>query len=201
MPSRFTRRLVHKTLRCLERPPLLPKAPATDLVADPPFRILRPGAYAEGDSIRFVVHTPHAADVQLVGEWTEWLKRPVQMHATPRRNILVGIRQDCRIVWRAWTIMHRLSRRQVSVPLQSRERLQDPAAGWVETSRTSAASRLVNHDRFDWRHQLGSAEPRLLHHLHLHPSRFSSRFGSERPLRRVAREIADNAGYLRELGE
>ncbi len=185
----------------LERPPLLPKAPATDLVADPPFRILRPGAYAEGDSIRFVVHTPHAADVQLVGEWTEWLKRPVQMHATHDGTYWWGSVKIAELL--AGLDDNRTDYHGVKYQFlfNQGERLQDPAAGWVETSRTSAASRLVNHDRFDWRHQAWDRpSPDYYIIYQLHPSRFSSRFGSERPLRRVAREIADNAGYLRELG-
>ena len=66
----------------LERPPLLPSPPIADLVSDPPFRIQRPGAYVEGEHLRFVVHAPHAADVQLIGEWTGWTDQPMPMRCT-----------------------------------------------------------------------------------------------------------------------
>ena len=63
-------------------PPLLAAAPPADLVADPPFHIRRPGAYAEEGALRFVVHTPHAADLHLIGEWTNWTADPIQMRCT-----------------------------------------------------------------------------------------------------------------------
>ena len=34
----------------------------------------------------------------------------------------------------------------------------------------------------------------------LHPSRFTNRYEGDRPLRRIAKEIAESAGYFRELG-
>jgi 1,4-alpha-glucan branching enzyme len=185
----------------LERPPLLPSEPAVDLVADPPFRIRRPGAYAEGGELRFVLHTPHAADVELIGEWADWTSNPIQMRSTHDgtywwgsvkiADLLAGL-ADGRTDYHG--VKYQFVFNQV-------DRLQDPAAGWVETSRTSSASRLVDHGRFDWRNQQWDRPtPDYLIIYQLHPSRFTNRYQDERPLRRVAREISENAGYIRELG-
>ena len=185
----------------LERPPLLSSEPPADLVSDPPFRIRRPGAYAEGGELRFVVHTPHAADVALIGEWTDWTTNPIQMHSTHDgtywwgsvkiADLLAGL-SDGRIDYHGVKYQFVFNQAQ---------RLQDPAAGWVESSRTSSSSRLVNHGRFDWRNQTWDRPtPDYLIIYQLHPSRFTNRYQDERPLRRIAREISENAGYFRELG-
>ena len=185
----------------LERPPLLASQPIANLVADPPFRIRRPGAYAEGADLRFVIHTPHAADVKLIGEWTDWTNRPIQLRCTHDgtywwtsvkiSDLLAGLadgRSDYHGV-------------KYQFVLNGVDRLQDPAAGWVEESRTSAASRLVNHSRFDWRNQAWDRPAADYYVIYqLHPSRFTNRFAAERPLRRVAREISEQAGYFKELG-
>ncbi|MER2518994.1 hypothetical protein E4Q23_17130 [Candidatus Accumulibacter phosphatis] len=185
----------------LDRPPLLSAKPPTDLVRDPPFRIRRPGAYAEGDEMRFVVHTPHAADVSLIGEWTDWTTNPVQMRIT----------RDGTYWWGSVKIADLLSGLacgqsdyhgvKYQFLFNQGDRRQDPAANWVETSRIDAASRLVNHARFDWGSQSWE-RPNLDHYViyQLHPSRFTNRFQQEAPLRRVAQEIADNAAYFKELG-
>jgi 1,4-alpha-glucan branching enzyme len=184
----------------LERPPLLSTEPPADLVQDPPFRIRRPGAYAEGDELRFVVHTPHAADIRLIGEWTDWMQHPVQLRIT----------RDGTYWWASVNVSDVLEGlggltdyhgAKYQFLLNQVDRRQDPAAGWVETSKIGAASRLVNHARFDW----GSKSwdrPATDHYViyQLHPSRFTNRFQSERPLRRVAQEIADNSAYFKELG-
>jgi 1,4-alpha-glucan branching enzyme len=185
----------------LERPPLLLSRPVADLVADPPFRIRRPGAYAEGSELRFVLHAPHAADVDLIGEWTGWTSNPIQLRSTHDgsywwasvkiSDLLAGL-PDGRTDYHG--VKYQFLFNQV-------QRLQDPAAGWVEHSRTNSASRLVNHDGFDWRgQQWDRPAPDYYIVYQLHPSRFTNRFQDERPLRRIAREIADNAGYFRELG-
>ena len=185
----------------LERPPLLPARPPADLVTDPPFPIRRPGAYAEGGELRFVIHTPHAADVALIGEWTGWTDRPIQMRLTHdgtywwgsvRTNDLLDGLADGRTDYHG--VKYQFQFNQV-------DRRQDPAAGWVENSRTSSASRLVNHSRFDWRNQQWNrptADYLMIYQLH--PSRFTNRYQDERPLRRIAREISENSGYFRELG-
>lgn len=184
----------------LERPPLLPEAPPNDLVQDPPFRILRPGAYEEAGKLRFVVHSSHAADMSLIGEWTNWRDHPVQMRITrdgtywwasvPVADVLAGVAGAADY----HGIKYQLLLNQVDAR-------QDPGAGWVEKSSIEGASRLVNHQRFDW----GNASwqrPSTDHYIiyQLHPSRFTNRFQHERPLRRVAQEIVDQAAYFKQLG-
>lgn len=185
----------------LDRPPLLPAPPVADLAADPPFRIRRPGAYVEGEHLRFVVHAPTAADVRVIGEWTRWTSQPLQLRCThdgtywwgsvPVAELLAGL-PDHRPDFHGVKYQYLFNQ---TTPLQ------DPAAGWVEESRTNAASRLVNHSRFDWRGQpWDRPNPDYYVIYQLHANRFTDRFPDERPLRRVAREIADQAGYFRELG-
>ncbi|HEU4678653.1 MAG TPA: alpha-amylase family glycosyl hydrolase, partial [Terrimicrobiaceae bacterium] len=77
----------------------------------------------------------------------------------------------------------------------------DPAAGWMKSSWNQDVSKLVQSDKFAW----GDAEWRrpgwdYLNVYQLHVSRFSNRFQGEAPLRRVAREIDSQGGYLRDLG-
>ena len=185
----------------LERPPFLLSKPPADLVMDPPFQIRRPGANAEAGEMRFVLHTPHAANVELIGEWTDWLSHPVQMHITRDgtywwcsikiADIQAGF-ADGR------TDYHGMKYQFLFNQVQ---RLQDPAAGWVENSSTSSFSLLVNHERFDWQNQRWDRpSPDYYIIYQLHPSRFTNRYQDEPPLRRIAKEIADNAGYFRELG-
>jgi len=185
----------------LERPPLLLTEPVADLVADPPFRIRRPGVYAEGTDLRFVVHTPHAASVALIGEWTDWTANPIQMRLTHDGSYWWGSVKIADVLdgmADGRTDYHGVKYQFVFNQVQ---RLQDPAAGWVENSRTSSASRLVNHGRFDWRNQQWNRPtPDYYIIYQLHPSRFTNRYLDERPLRRIAREISENAGYFRELG-
>jgi 1,4-alpha-glucan branching enzyme len=185
----------------LERPPMLMAAPPGDLIADPPFTIRRPGAYAEGHELRFAVHAPQAARVALIGEWTDWLNHPVQMQST----------QDGTYWWGSIKIADLLSGMadgrtdyhgvKYQFVFNQESRLQDPAAGWVENSKTSAASRLVRQDKFIWHDQHWDRpgwESLIIYQIH--PSRFTNRFQAERPLVRVAKEVAKNSGYFRQLG-
>ncbi len=185
----------------LERPPLLENRPAPDMVADPPFTIRRPGAYADGDDMRFVVHADHAAAVDVIGQWTDWLNDPVAMKSTrdgsywwasvPISKIIDGLPDGS-------TDYHGV---KYQFRFDQQRRLQDPAAGWVEKSSERGASRLVRHDRYQWhdsRWKRPGWESLIIYQIH--PARFSARFPNEPPLRRVAKEIADQSGYLRRLG-
>jgi 1,4-alpha-glucan branching enzyme len=85
--------------------------------------------------------------------------------------------------------------------LNQESRLQDPAAGWVEDSDTGSASRLVRPDKYEWHDQQWDRpgwESLIIYQVH--PSRFTNRFPSDAPLIRIAREIRENSGYLRDLG-
>ncbi len=184
----------------LGRPPLLGSRPPADLFADPPFPIRRPGAYEEGGFLHLVVHAPDAARARLIGEWTGWLANPVEMRSTrdgtywwaraPVGDVLTGLGGAADYHGARYQFL-----------FDDDRRLQDPAAGWVESSWNEGSSRLVRSDRFawtdrDWRRP--GWESLVVYQLH--PSRFTNRFGSDPPLRRVAREIEDDGGYLRDLG-
>jgi 1,4-alpha-glucan branching enzyme len=137
----------------------------------------------------------------VIGEWTDWLSRPVEMKSThdgsywwasvPIADVIAGLpngRDDYHGV-------------KYQFLFDQETRLQDPAAGWVTDSDTNLASRLVRHDRFEW-HDANWRRPgwESLIIYQIHPSRFTNRFQDEPPLRRIAREVGENNGYLRELG-
>ncbi|HUG20819.1 MAG TPA: alpha-amylase family glycosyl hydrolase, partial [Planctomycetaceae bacterium] len=179
----------------------LEAAPSSDMVADPPFSIRRPGAYVDGDTMRFALHAPQAARVDLIGEWTDWLSHPISMKST----------RDGTYWWASVPIQQIEAGLPSGMPdyhgakyqflFDEHRRLQDPAAGWVERANENAASRLVRPDRYVWHdrewHRPGW-ESLIVYQLH--PSRFTNRFQNEPPLRRVAREISHHSGYIRELG-
>ncbi|HSG72423.1 MAG TPA: alpha-amylase family glycosyl hydrolase, partial [Planctomycetaceae bacterium] len=185
----------------LERRQLLETAPSPDMVADPPFPIRRPGAYVDGDSMRFVVHAPQAARADLIGEWTDWLSHPISMKST----------RDGTYWWASVPIQEIEAGLPPGMPdyhgakyqflFDEHRRLQDPAAGWVERSNETSNSRLIRPDRYDWHdrdwHRPGW-ESLIIYQIH--PSRFTNRFQNEPPLRRIAREISHHSGYIRELG-
>ncbi len=185
----------------LERAPLLRQSPAADMVQDPPFKIQRPGVYAEGAALRFVVHAPQAASVDLIGEWTDWLTHPVALRST----------RDGTYWWASVDISDIVSGlpagrtdyhgAEYQYLFNQENRYQDPAAGWVEVSDVKSTSRLIRQDRYVWHDQSWHRpgwESLIIYQIH--PSRFTNRFQTERPLRRVAREITENSGYIRELG-
>jgi 1,4-alpha-glucan branching enzyme len=59
----------------------------------------------------------------------------------------------------------------------------------------------VRSDRFAWRdHDWRRPGWEYLTVYQLHPSRFTNRFPDDPPLRRIAREIEEEGGYLRDLG-
>ncbi len=183
----------------LERPPLLAAEPPGALFQDPPFNIRRPGAYAENGNIHFVVHAPTAARLRVIGSWTNWEQKALEMRSTsdgaywwarvPIQDLQASLgRNDYHGV-------------EYQFLFNDSEKLQDPAAGWMKSSWNQDVSKLVQSDKFAWGdaawHRPGWD---YLNVYQLHVSRFSNRFPAEAPLRRVAREIDTQGGYLRELG-
>lgn len=185
----------------LDRMDLLPEKPVADLFQDPPFLIERPGVWERDGNLRFAIHVPRASWVQIIGQWTGWRTGPIPMRSTmdgtywwaqlPVADILQGAnRTDYHGVFYKFLINGILER-------------QDPAADWVENSGPESASRLVNHARYAWEAktwQTPGWESLILYQIH--PKRFSQRFAAQElsPFRQVAKEITDNAGYLRQLG-
>ena len=186
----------------LERPPQLDVAPPPDRFRDPPFVIRRPGAYAEDNQMRFVFHAPLTARVQLVAEWTGWLANPVEMNST----------EDGSYWWASEPVADILANLpgndyhgvRYRFLVDGRHQQRDPAAGWTDNSaaaREQWSTRLIRSDRFVWS-DAGWQRPgwEYLIIYQLHAARFSNRNLGEAPLYRVAREIEDQAGYLRGLG-
>jgi 1,4-alpha-glucan branching enzyme len=182
----------------LDRKDLVPKSP---IFQDPPFEIERPGVWERDGQLHFALHAPGHASVQLIGAWTGWRLAPVPLHSTV----------DGTYWWARVSVPEILQRLQspeyhgvfYKYLLNGVIERQDPAADWVEHSGAEGASRLVNHARYQWQtadwHTPGW-EYLIIYQIH--PKRFSQRFaGAEpSPLRQVAREILDKAGYLKQLG-
>jgi hypothetical protein len=137
----------------LGRAPLLAQPPPADLFEDPPFRIRRPGAYEDEGHLHFVVHAPDAARIDLTGDWLG--NQAVPMQSTmdesywwtrvPPQQILAGLGSPT---------YHGARYRFL---FDETEPLQDPAAGWVESSWNQAFSRLVQTDHFTWNDALLAA--------------------------------------------
>jgi 1,4-alpha-glucan branching enzyme len=187
----------------LGRPPVLREPPPLgDLFADPPFSIRRPGVYQENGALRFILHAPDVARARVVGEWTAWEQRAVEMRSTRGGSY--------------WWASVPLAGLQSKLPaeydgdyhgakykflLDDERFVQDPAAGWVEHSSTRSNSRLVNQSRFQWhddRWQTPSWDYLTVYQIH--PKRFTNRYPGDPPLVQVAKEIEERAGYLRGLG-
>ena len=183
----------------LDRHDPLVRRPSTPLFQDPPSPdwIERPGAWARDGRIRFAVHAPTAARVEVIGEWTNWRAHPVHMRST----------NDGAYWWadgpasevRGGDFHGSLYKFLIS---DVREQ-QDPAADWVESSNPQQASKLVDHSRYTWRStawRTPGADYLVVYQLH--PRRFTRRFAdtSLPPLERVAEEIRTDGGYLRTLG-
>ncbi len=188
-----------------ERPPLLAEPPPDGQFADPPFAIRRPGAWADGDAIRFALHAPLKARVRLIGEWTGWMDSPIEMRSTtdgtywwatvPIAEIAAGLPPEAEGDYHG---------ARYQFVLNDGERVRDPAADWTDNAAPAQAdrtSRLVRHDRFRWS-DFGWSRPAWDHLViyQLHASRFTDRFTDLPPLLRVAREIDSQAGYLTGLG-
>ena len=179
----------------LGRPPALAAPPAGLAFEDPPFLIRRPGAYEEDGFVRFVLHAPFAAEVDLRGGWMDAGTRH------PMRSTRDGT------YW--WTQVplaeinggdYHGARYHYLLNGDPQQRVQDPAAGWVDGSGPSGDSRLVRRDAFQWDDQ-GWRTPSWdsLRLYQLHPARFSRRPANATPLDRVAWEIGNPTGYLRQL--
>ncbi len=177
----------------LDRAPLLVDPPPANLFSDPPFTIKRPGAYEENGEIHFVVHAPNAARVDLEGEWTA---APMPMSCT--RD---GTYWWARIAKQTVLSGSEYHGRKYRYLFNEVTPMQDPAAAWVESSWNQSWSRLVDSNKFVWTDQNWQRPGKeYVIAYQLHPSRFSNRFAADPPLKRVAREISDQAGYLRQLG-
>jgi 1,4-alpha-glucan branching enzyme len=181
----------------LERPDPLPRAPRLGLFQDPPFPIERPGVWVAGDRVRFAVHCPTAAYVEVVGDWTGWEARPIALAST----------NDGTYFWGEWPVSevtHGFGRTSIhgalyKLRLNQVQLVQDPAADWVESSDPSRASRLVDHDSYVW--QSDSWRRPNWDYLivyQLHPSRFAQRGGTS-GLDGITRELKEASGYLRSV--
>ena len=168
------------------RAPVLKAEPRPNLFQDPPFPIKRPGAYEENGMLRFVLHAPWCATaaVELHGSapmamqstrdgaywWVEMPVPPASYHGQRYRFVLNG---DTRV--------------------------QDPAAGWVETSNPNGWSKLVRRAEYSWQSN-GWNTPSwdYLALYQVHPSRFSKRRAGV-PFDRLREELTGADGYLRKL--
>jgi 1,4-alpha-glucan branching enzyme len=175
--------------------------PVANLFQDPPFPIERPGVWERDGELRFALHSPRVTSVHIIGEWTGWRANPAPMHS-------------CRDGTYWWAqilvseVLQGLGRAdyhgaQYKFLLNGIFERQDPAADWVESSGAESASRLTNHGRYHWRNtnwQTPGREYLIIYQVH--PKRFSRRFESQgiSPLRQLAEEIANQSGYLRQLG-
>ena len=185
----------------LDRTDPLFEAPVRGLFQDPPFPIERPGVWERDGELRCALHAPRATSLQLIGEWTGWRSNPVPMRST----------RDGSYWWtrvRVSDVLHALGRQDYhgvhyKLLLNGIFERQDPAADWVENSAPESASRLTNHQRYQWRSagwQIPGPEYLIIYQLH--PRRFSRRFESPgvSPLRQLAEELSSQSGYLRQLG-
>lgn len=184
----------------LDRPPLLQIAPPGGRFADPPFEIRRPGVFADTGALRFAVHAPTAARVRLIGEWTGWENNPIEMRSTRDGSYWwasVGVAE-------LHAALERTSHHGVGYCylFDDGERLQDPAAGWVNTSWTRhGTSRLIDSGEFAWTDQTWRRPGwEYLNIYQIHVARFTNRDLGESPLVRVRREIESPTGYLRGVG-
>ncbi len=183
----------------LERSPLLASAPPADLFKNPPFRIRRPGAYEENGAIHFIVHAPGAGRARVIGEWTSGTKRAAEMRCT----------EDGAYWWARVPVTEILSASgkadyhgmEYKFLFNDADEFQDPAAGWMPDSWNKGPSWLINHSNFQWTDE-NWRRPGwdYLNIYQIHVARFTNRHQNEPPLRRVAREIDSQAGYLRDLG-
>ena len=167
------------------RAPVLDAAPAPNLFQDPPFTIKRPGAYEENGMLRFVLHAPWCAlaEIEIDGS------APTAMQST----------LDGAYWWMEMPVpaasYHGQRYRFV---LNGNTRVQDPAAGWVETSNPGGWSKLVRRAEHDWKSSAWQTPSwDYLSLYQVHPSRFSKRSSAATALDRVRDELTN--GYLGRL--
>ncbi|XCN71105.1 MAG: alpha-amylase family glycosyl hydrolase [Candidatus Electrothrix aestuarii] len=180
----------------LGRADVLPVRPQSDLFLDPPFTIERPGVWVDDDQVRFAVHCPSAACLEVIGEWTNWEQEPLPMRSTrdgaywwaeiSRDELTNG---DTRPLH---GMLYKFRLNQIY-------NVQDPAADWVENSDPERASKLVDHQLFSWTSDTWQRPGwEYLNIYQLHPSLFSKRAGLS-GLDAITRELNDPAGYLRKV--
>jgi 1,4-alpha-glucan branching enzyme len=186
----------------LGRPPVLAAAPAPDQFRDPPFPIRRPGAFEEDGQLRFVLHAPWCARVDLVAEWMG-PGATVAMHSTLDGSywwaqvdlaaVAASLPPEFRGDYHGARYRYHLNGDPASPA-------QDPAAGWVAGSGPTGWSRLVRSGAFTWNEggwQTPSWDSLRLYQLH--PARFSERRSDLTPFQQVKWEIENPGGYLRQL--
>ena len=179
----------------LGRADTLTRPPPRDSFEDPPFTIERPGVWLADGVLRIAVHCPTAASVELVGEWTNWQERPIPLRSTRDGSYFWGELSTSEILRSLGrTTLHGT---HYKLLLNQVRLTQDPAADWVESSDPSAASRLVDHDQYEWQSE-GWERPAWdsLIVYQLHPRRFARR-GGLWGLDAVTRELREDDGYLR----
>ncbi|CAN5649577.1 hypothetical protein BH09BAC4_BH09BAC4_48830 [soil metagenome] len=177
------------------RPKVLPTQPVGLAFVDPPFFIRRPGVYEQDGSLRFIIHAPFASQVQLSGDWM-----------LPGRSLTLQSTVDGTYWWTeipAGEInggQYHGFRYFYILNGDPQQRVQDPAAGWVDGSGPQGSSRLVQRSQFSWNDQNWQTPPwDSLKLYQLHPARFTQRFAPKVPFDQIADELNDQAGYLRQM--
>ncbi|MCW5202049.1 alpha amylase C-terminal domain-containing protein [Desulfobulbus sp. US4] len=180
----------------LGRANVLIKQPLVDLFSDPPFPIHRPGAWVADGQVRFAVHCPTAASVEVIGQWTNWEEKPLPMRST----------RDGAYWWAEISLgelagagskpFHGML---YKFRLNQTHNVQDPAADWVENSNLESASKLVDHQHFSWTDSHWQRPGwEYLNLYQIHPTLFSKRDGLQ-GLAAVTHELSDPDGYLRKV--
>ena len=184
----------------LDRETQLTSSAPRNIFRDPPFAIARPGAWEQDGHMRFALHAPSAAMVEVMGEWTQWSANAMPMQCT--RDGAYWWLQIPLAQIRAATGKNDYHGLLYKYRINQVFERQDPGADWVESSDPSKASRLANHSRYAWQStdwETPGWDYLVVYQLHV--GRFSKRYGDRNlsPLRRVAEEIKDSTGYLRSL--
>jgi len=178
------------------RADLLVRRTVSDLFS-PPFTIERPGTWIADGFVRFAVHCPTAACVEVIGEWNGWEDRPLTMRSTrdgtywwgqvPVDDIIAAVGRPS-----VHGTLYKFRLNQTML-------VQDPAADWVENSSPDRASMLVDHTAYAWRNNTWRRPGwEYLTVYQLHPARFGRRGGTY-GLDGITRELADPNGYLRRV--
>ncbi|MDU9047592.1 MAG: alpha-amylase family glycosyl hydrolase [Candidatus Electrothrix sp. Rat3] len=180
----------------LGRADVLTEQPLVDLFSDPPFPIQRPGAWVADNQVRFAVHCPTAASVEVIGQWTNWKESPLPMRST-RDGAYWWAEISLEDLTEAGT--KPLHGMLYKFRLNQTRNVQDPAADWVENSNLESASKLVDHQYFSWTDSHWQRPGwEYLNLYQIHPSLFSKRDGLQ-GLAAVTHELSDPDGYLRKV--
>lgn len=180
----------------LGRADILAAPPVSDLFRDPPFPIERPGAWVTDGQLRFALHCPSAACVEVIGQWTDWEAEPLPMRSTLDGTYWWTEISQTELTGAGSSPLHGML---YKFRLNQVREVQDPAADWVENSHPDSASKLVDHQHFSWSTDAWQRPGwQYLNIYQLHPSLFSQRAGA-RGLAAVTRELTDPDGYLRKI--